>query len=235
VEMIKERLALPEKDKDREVAQRVAHHVLNHVLRLLHPFAPFVTEEIWHHLYGQNGNCSSVLTARWPSSDSNRIDDALESTLNRVQEAVTSIRNIRSEMNVPPAKEADVLIRVDSRDHQKMLEDNRAHIKNLGRVAELTIGMQINKPDHAASAVIKGAEIFVPLEGLIDLEQERGRLEKEIGRVTQLLEKTSKKLSNEDFLKRAPREIIQKEKAKKEEYTKMLEKLNQNLEGIVGW
>ncbi len=235
VEMIKERLALPEKEKDREVAQRVAHQVLNHILRLLHPFAPFVTEEIWHHLYDQNGDCSSVLTARWPSPDQTMIDDALESTLNRVQEAVTSIRNIRAEMNVPPAKEADVLIRVDGQDLQKMLEDNRTHIKNLGQVDDLTIGTQIPKPDHAASAVIKGAEIFIPLEGLIDLEQERGRLEKEIGRVTQLLEKSSKKLSNEDFLKRAPREIIQKEKAKKEEYSRMLEKLNQNLEGIVGW
>ena len=235
VEMIKERLNLPEVDQDRKTAQGVAHFVLNHVLRLLQPFAPFVTEEIWHHLYGQSGDRSSVLTARWPSPDQTMIDDALESTLNRVQEAVTSIRNIRSEMNVPPAKEADVMIRVEGKNVQKMLEDNQAHIKTLGRVGQLTIGTQVAKPEHAASAVIRDAEIFIPLEGLIDLEQERNRLEKEIVRVNQLLEKVSKKLSNEDFLKRAPREIIQKEKAKKDDYGKMLEKLNRNLEEIVGW
>lgn len=235
VEMIKQRLGLPEGEKERETAQKVVHFVLNRILRLLHPFAPFVTEEIWHHLYGRGSDGSSVLTATWPSSDRSVINQDLESTLNRVQEAVTSIRNIRAEMNVPPDKEADVLMRVDGDEVQRMLEDNQIHIKNLGKVGHLTIGTQIGKPDHAASAVIKDAEIFIPLEGLIDLEQERNRLEKEIARITQLLEKTNKKLSNEDFLKRAPREIIEKEKAKKDEYRKMLEKLNQNLEGIVGW
>jgi valyl-tRNA synthetase len=152
-----------------------------------------------------------------------------------VQEVVTSIRNIRSEMNVPPAKKADVLVKVDSQDLQEILENNRDHVLNLGKVDRLEIGMKLAKPDHAASAVIKDAEIFVPLEGLIDLEQERIRLEKEIARVAKLLEKTDKKLSNEDFLKRAPREIIDKEKGRGDEYRSMLKKLNKNLEGIVGW
>jgi valyl-tRNA synthetase len=116
-----------------------------------------------------------------------------------------------------------------------MLEDNRDHIKSLGKVENLEIGMKIAKPDHAASAVIRDAEIFVPLKGLIDLEQERIRLEKEITRVGKLLEKTDRKLSNQDFLKRAPREIIEKEKTRREEYRSMLEKLNKNLEEIVGW
>jgi len=152
-----------------------------------------------------------------------------------VQEVVISIRNIRSEMNVPPAKKADVLIRVDNDDLQKTLQDNRDHIVNLGKVADIKIEKEMGKPDHSASAVIRDAEIFIPLEGLIDLEQERSRLEKEIARVTRLLEKTNKKLSNEDFLKRAPREILDKEKARRDEYRKMVEKLNKNLEGIVGW
>ncbi len=235
VEMIKERLNLPEGEREREAAENVAHFVLNNILRLLHPFAPFVTEEIWHHLYDSGADGSSVSAARWPVCDKKMINESLENTLDRVQDAVTSIRNIRSEMNVPPAKKAEVLIRVDNADMQRILEENQAHVKNLGKLANLTIGRQISKPDHAASAVIRDAEIFVPLEGLIDLEQERKRLQKEIARVTQLLERGNKKLSNEDFLKRAPREIIEKEKTKKEEYRKILEKLNQNLEEIVGW
>lgn len=138
-------------------------------------------------------------------------------------------------MNVPPAKKADVLVKVDGKDLQKMLEDNRDHIKSLGKVENLEIGMKIAKPDHAASAVIRDAEIFLPLKGLIDLDQERIRLEKEITRVSKLMEKTDRKLSNQDFLQRAPREIIDKEKARRGEYRSMLEKLNKNLEGIVGW
>ncbi len=237
VEMIKQRLSLPQGEKDKVTAQRVAHLVLNHMLRLLHPFAPFITEEIWHRLYdgGTDGDRSSILMAKWPSCLKELIDENLEETLKGVQDVVTSIRNIRSEMNVPPARWADVLIKADNKGLKKILEDNQDHIKNLGKVGNLKIGIRIAKPDHAASAVIRDAEIFVPLEGLIDLEQERIRLEKEIARVAQLLEKTNKKLSNEDFLKRAPREIIEKEKAKKEEYHKMVEKLNKNLEGIVGW
>jgi valyl-tRNA synthetase len=138
-------------------------------------------------------------------------------------------------MNVPPAKKADVWIKVDKQNLAKTLEDNRDHIINLGKVENLKIGIKFTKPDHAASAVIKDAEIFIPLESLIDLEQERKRLEKEIFRVTQLLEKINKKLSNEDFIKKAPKEIIEKEKTKREEYSKMVEKLNKNLEGLLGW
>ena len=237
VEMIKQRLNLPEGDQDKVAAQKVAHLVLNQMLRLLHPFAPFVTEEIWHHLYGDQGSDghSPVSTEQWPECRKELIDDDLEESLGRVQEVVTSIRNIRSEMNVPPAKKADVLVKVDNQDLQEILESNRDHVRNLGKVERLEIGMKVAKPDHSASAVIKDAEIFVPLEGLIDLEQERIRLEKEIARVAKLLEKTDKKLSNEDFLKRAPREIIDKEKTRGEEYRGMLKKLNKNLEGIVGW
>jgi valyl-tRNA synthetase len=237
VEMIKQRLSLPEGEKDKAVVQKVAHLVLNRILRLLHPFAPFVTEEIWHHLYngGAEGDGSSVLTEKWPDCMKELIDVNLEETQRRVQEVVTSIRNIRSEMNVPPAKKADVLIKPDNKDLQKILEDNRNHIVILGTVQNLNIEENIRKPEHSASAVIRDAEIFIPLAGLIDLEQERSRLEKEIARVTQLFEKANKKLSNEDFLERAPREIIEKEKARREEYRKMVEKLSKNLEGIVGW
>ncbi len=236
VEMIKPRLNLPEGEKENATAQKIAHFVLNRILRLLHPFAPFITEEIWHHLYkGMDGDSSSVLNQAWPSVQKELIDQDLEQTLKSVQEVVTSIRNIRSEMNVPPAKKADVWIRVDDQKLKRILNDNKDHIINLGKVENLRIEVDLPKPDHSASAVVKDAEIFVPLEGLIDLEQERIRLEKEIAKVTRLLEKTNKKLSNEDFLKRAPRAIIEKEKAKKEDYRKMVEKLNKNLEGIVGW
>jgi valyl-tRNA synthetase len=237
VEMVKFRFNLPEKDKHRISAQQVAHLVLNHLLKLLHPFAPFVTEEIWHHLYkiGVSESDHALMDAEWPKVKKELINDSLEKTMERVQDVVYSIRNIRSEMNVPPAKKANAMVKVDQKELLKILEDNKDHIINLGKVENLKIRMRIKKPDHAASAVIKDAEIFVPLEGLIDLEQERLRLEKELSKVTALLGKTNKKLSNEDFIKRAPQNIIEKEKTKKENYQKMVEKLNKNLEEITGW
>jgi valyl-tRNA synthetase len=237
VEMIKSRFSLPQENKDRISAQKVAHLVLNHILRLLHPFAPFVTEEIWHHLYkmGPSGSDHTLMYAEWPKVKREFINDGLETTMERLQEVVYSIRNIRSEMNVPQAKKANVMVRVDHKDMLKILEDNKDHIMNLGKVENLKIRIRMKKPDHAASAVIKDAEIFVPLEGLIDLEQERLRLEKELSFVTALLDKTNKKLSNEDFLKRAPKNIIEKEKTKREDYQKMVGKLNKNLEEITGW
>jgi len=237
VEMVKSRFSLPEKDKDRISAEEVTHLVLNHILKLLHPFAPFVTEEIWHHLYKiETSNADNALIqAEWPKVKKELINLSLENAMERVQEVVYSIRNIRSEMNVPPVKKANVVIKVDKLDLVKILEENKGHIINLGKVENLKIGMRIKKPKHAASAVIKDVEIFLPLEDLIDLEQERLRLEKELSKVTALLDKANKKLSDEDFLKRAPKNIIDKEKAKREDYLKMVEKLNKNLEEVTGW
>jgi valyl-tRNA synthetase len=237
VEMVKSRFRLPEESKDRISAQEVTHLVLNHVLKLLHPFAPFITEEIWHHLYkiGASESDHTLMHAEWPKVKKELINESLETNMERVQEVVYSIRNIRSEMNVPPDRRANVMIKVDHKNLAKILEDNKDHIINLGKVEELKIQMRIKKPDHAASAVIKDAEIFIPLEGLIDLEQERLRLEKEFSKVTALLDKTNKKLSNEDFLKRAPKNIIEKEKIKRGDYQKLVEKLNKNLEEITGW
>jgi valyl-tRNA synthetase len=237
VEMVKSRFSLPENDKERVSAQEVTHLVLNNILKLLHPFAPFITEEIWHHLYrvGTSESDHTLMHAEWPQAKKELSNDSLETTMERVQGVVYSIRNIRSEMNVPQVKKANVMVKVDNKNLLNILEENKGHIINLGRVENLKIGMRMKKPEHAASAVIKDAEIFVPLEGLIDLEQERQRLEKELSEVTALLDKTNKKLSNEDFLKRAPKQIIEKERAKKEDFQKMVEKLSKNLEGIVGW
>jgi valyl-tRNA synthetase len=237
VEMVKSRFSLPEKDKERISAQEVAHLVLNHILKLLHPFAPFVTEEIWHHLYKIEPSESdhALIQTEWPKVKKELVNLDLENAMERVQEVVYSIRNIRSEMNVPPGKKANVMVKVDKPELVKILEDNKGHIINLGKVEELKLGRRMKKPEHSASVVIKDAEIFVPLEGLINLEQERLRLEKELSKVSSLLDKTSKKLSDEEFLKRAPKNIIEKEKTKREDYLKMVEKLNKNLEEVTGW
>ena len=237
VELVKPRFALPD-DKDEKInAQKLALLLLDNILKLLHPFMPFITEEIWHKLYHIEPENSdrTLMKAKWPESNSSYIDSELEERMQRVQDVVSAIRNIRSEINIPPAKKAQVLLKIDKKHLIETVEDNKHYILNLGRVDKLKIGQRIKRPPKVASAVIKDMEVFVILEGLIDPEVERKRLEKEIQRITLLLDKTNKKLSNDYFLKKAPKNIIEKEKTKKEDYQKMLDKLDKNLEMVLGW
>jgi valyl-tRNA synthetase len=138
-------------------------------------------------------------------------------------------------MNVKPARRADTIIKTDSPELQELLEKNRHYIIQLGKVGRLEISPEAQKPQHAASAVVRGAEIYVPLEGLIDLEIEKSRLEKEMERLNEQIDKTARKLSNKDFTDKAPTEIVEREKAKQQEYQEMLDKIVKNLESLVGW
>jgi len=237
VELVKPRFALPDDREEKIQAQRLALLLMNNILRLLHPFMPFITEEIWHKLYHLEPDDLShtLLKAEWPGSDSRYIDSALEQRMQRVQDVVSAIRNIRSEMNVPPARKAHVLLKIDKKDLLQTIDENKHYVLNLGRVGDLKMGQRIKRPPKVASAVIKDMEVFVLLEGLIDPETERKRLEKEIQRITALLDKANKKLSNDYFLKKAPKDVVQKEKGKKEDYQKMLDKLDKNLEMVLGW
>jgi valyl-tRNA synthetase len=237
VELVKPRFALPDDKKEKIQAQKLALLLLDNILRLLHPLMPFITEEIWHRLYHIEPEDLSrtLIKTHWPEPDPQYIDSALEEKMQRVQDVVSAIRNIRSEMNIPPTKRANVLLKIDKRELLKTVDENKHYILNLGKVEELKMGQRIKRPPKVGSAVIKDMEVFVPLEGLVDPETERKRLEKDIQRITTLLDKTSKKLSNDYFLKNAPKNVVEKEKAKKEDYQKMLDKLNKNLEMVLGW
>jgi len=237
LEIIKPRLKLSEDDPDHKKAKGVSVWVLDNILRLMHPFMPFITEEVWHHLFqiDLNDLNQTLVKHPWPSPKKGLVDDKLEEKMETIQNIVYAIRNIRSEMNVSPQKKADVLIKVESQDILRMIEENKDYIINLGKVGSLKIGKRIKKSVKSATAVTKNAEIFLPLEKLIDPEKEQKRLQKEIEKYTQLLEKSIRKLSNDDFLKRAPKKIIEREEAKKNDYQKIIEKLERNLETIVGW
>jgi valyl-tRNA synthetase len=144
-----------------------------------------------------------------------------------VQGVVTAIRNIRGEMNIPPSKKIDVLMK--SREVQSHQVE---YIKKLAKIEELTFSESIEKPKACASAVVKTSEIYVPLEGVIDIEKERERLEKEINRLKGSLAGIDKKLSNEKFVSNAPKEVVEKEKAKQKDWSKNLEKLQEILSNI---
>jgi valyl-tRNA synthetase len=237
LEMIKVIFRLSEKGTEKVNSKKTALFLLDNILRLLQPFIPYVTEEIWQNLYSLSPDDfrNSLIKASWPKPDPFLVDSELERSMDLVQEVVTSVRNIRSEMNIPPAKKLTAYLKVEKKETQKLLDENREHILTLGRIEKLEIALKIKKPSLSASVVAKDFEIYIPLEGLIDVEQEGAKLENEITRLKELLAGVNRKLANEDFLKKAPPSIVQKEKAKKEDYQKLIEKLEKNLEGLVGW
>jgi valyl-tRNA synthetase len=189
------------------------------MLKLVHPFMPFITEEIWQ-LLDERKEGESISTSSFPKLDEKLIDKNAEAEILFVQEVVTAIRNIRGEMNLAPSKLINVFLKTD-----KVTEEQALYMKSLVRIDKLEFDLHMAKPKASASAVVKGCDIFIPLEGLIDLDVERTRIEKEITRLSSSLEGVKKKLSNENFVAKAPADVIEKERTKMEDWEKSLEKL----------
>lgn len=220
----------------REGSLKVAMYVLNQILKLLHPFVPFVTENIYLELQKSIGGANeTIMFSPVLKPDGRHINDELEQSLEQIQAVVTAVRSVRAELNVHPSKKSDLYIRVKDSAFTDLLQDHIAYFRSLVKVKNLYAGVDIKKPPVSASTVISGAEIFVPLAGLIDIDVEKKRLEKELNNLKTLMVKTSKKLANPDFLANAPDDVINKEKAKKDDFQERIQKLNKNLEQILGW
>jgi valyl-tRNA synthetase len=220
----------------REASLRVAFYILDKILRLLHPFIPFVTEEINSRLKEIFPDKEdTLLFGPWPAQPRQFKDDSLEHSFEYIQSVVNAVRSIRAEMNVPPGKRADLYIRITDTQMGGILESYQQYFRSLAKIDKLIIGKDVKKPSLSASAVISGAEIFIPLEGLINVDSEKKRLEKELANLKIQLEKISKKLANPDFLKNAPADVVEREKNKKTDMEERVEKINNNLEQLIGW
>ncbi len=203
---------------------------LEKIMRLLHPFMPFITEQIWQHLPHEG---DSIIKSEWPLYDDKLNFPEDEEKMELIMDAIRGIRNIRNEMNIHPSKEANVVIRVTNDKTRGVLEEGIDYIKNLARVTEIKFIEDMDKiPEKAMTAVITGAEIYLPLEGLLDFEKEIKRLEKEKKNLEAELNRVNKKLSNEGFLKKAPYEVVEKEKDKKKDYQDKLDKVIERLKLI---
>ncbi len=206
--------------------------VFETALRLLHPMMPFITEELWHALPGVDGGRTSVLFASYPRAEEVERDPAAEERVERLIAVVRALRNLRAEMNLPPSREIRLL--VAGRD-AAALDDVRRFagaIRTLARVGELEIAEGGERPRGSALAVAGGVELYVPLAGLIDVAAERERLERQIERVGRDLSVVERKLGNEDFVRRAPEEIVAKERAKVAELGEKRELLRRGLERL---
>ncbi len=213
-------------------AQQVLFVLLTDILKLLHPFIPFITEEIWQRL--PHKTAESVMIAEYPKVRPEWLDEHAEQTMHRLQTLITAIRTIRSEMNVPPQKRAKVFIKAEASDVQQIVHDYKIFFEELAQAGEISIGPSIERPKNAPRMVLEWAEVFIPLEGLLDLHQEYKRLQQELKKARAGLEATLRKLDNPDFLARAPEEIIEKEKRKAREFKEKVERLEQNLQLLQG-
>ena len=196
-----------------ERARTVLLWVYRRILALLHPLMPFITEEIWDHLPGKT---QELILGPWPETDATWQDEAAERQMGIFVAAVTTIRNLRSEMNVSPAKLVPVGVRAVG-EAAAILTELEVPLCALARVERLSVDAGLVKPHHAASAVAGGAEIFVLLEGVIDLEVERTRLARELERVIAAQDSTQRRLTNRDFLERAKPEVVERETQKVQE------------------
>lgn len=214
IELAKPRLFGKSTPEDRVTAQHVLVQVLRQTLELLHPFMPFITEEIWQQLPHRG---DTVMLSNWPRPDEALRDEASETEMEILIEAITAVRRIRGEMNVPPGKKAEVILVSAGDMIRGILERNRAYLQGLANAEVQVLAELRQKPDQTASAVTRGVEIFVPLRGLIDLDKEIARLNKELKTVQGDLARVQGKLNNQGFLAKAPADVIEKEKAKEEE------------------
>ena len=211
----------------REVVAR-ALWIFDQALRMLHPVMPFVTEELWQHLSGRNG--ASIVRAAFPTHEDKLIDEKTEREMNFVQTVIDSIRNIRGENSIPPSKGINLQVRLSDGQNSTVFQTYEIYLKKLARVEGIQFIKGSTKPKLASSAVVEGAELFVPLEGLIDIDAERKRLVKEIARLEQLVEGIERKLGNAQFVERAPKEVVEKEREKQLSMKSNVEKLKKNLE-----
>jgi len=215
------------------LARSIAAIVLEKVLILLHPVMPFITEELWHKLPHTSG---SIMKTTFPDAQDQRIDPEAEEQMETIMALIVAIRNIRGEMNVPPAFKVEVTCLCDKRSDLELLRRHERTVNDLGKVSRLTVALigEIDKPKHAAGTVVSNMEVFVVLKDILDFESEANRLQKELAKLEKEFGLTSRKLSNDDFLQRAPHEVIDKEREKNARLGEKIEKLNRRLEIMNG-
>ena len=223
----------PETPAQKENALNVSSFVLTNILKLLHPFMPFLTEEIWQHLRTKVSSSAidneSIMLSSFPKVETARIDGDTDANFALMQEIVAGLRNIRGENNVPLEKKITAIIIPNDKPAENLLNSLDYLIKLFAKADNLTISTTAEKPKLAGQSVIKGCEIYVVLEGLVDIEAEKEKIAKEIARLENAAKGFEARLNNEEFVGKAPAKVIEGEKAKYQNVLDTLEKLRANL------
>ncbi len=207
-------------------ALSVAIEVLNRTLRLLHPIIPFVTEELWHYLPNTQG---SIMIAPYPDPVPEWDDQDAEYKMKELMDMTTGLRNLRSELGIHPGAQIPVLAICHTEDIKDLLSTQEQAIKTLAKVESLQLlPPETERPKGAGSVILEEVELFVPLKGLVDINAEIEKLTKEVSKIEKEMKKSLAKLANENFLSRAPKDIVQKERDKLERFETKLAKIKEH-------
>jgi valyl-tRNA synthetase len=231
IEFVKPDLVADGDGNRAETAKAVLQSVLDRLLRMLHPFMPFITEELWGKL-PRDASCLSV--ASWPSTDSSWIDDAAENSVQRIQDLIARVRSMRAESRIDPGKRIEFTVLPASDDLGELFQSESRLIGVLTRASRINVADRFEEGRIAVKGVGNGFEVAIPLEGLLDLDAERNRLAKELARVENDLQKREKKLDNRSFLKRAPAEVVEKERTICSELREKAIRFRSSLENLKG-
>ena len=235
IELIK--INTSEQPQFADVVLNKAFVIFEKVLKLLHPVMPFITEELWHSLEERKEN-ESISVSDFPKLNEAKIDEDIEKEVIIMQEVVTAIRNLRSELNLAPSVKCDVVINCPHPEGKTQVLELSHYITSLARIENLDVTLtdELKKLGKfkSVTSVINNYQVYIKVEGLIDIKQETQRLEKEIKRTESFLDSINKKLRNENFLKKASEEVVEGEKKKHEDFSLKLEKLREHLRELVG-
>ncbi|GAA0688823.1 MULTISPECIES: valine--tRNA ligase [Clostridium] len=216
-------------EKQKGIAYNVLYTVLTSGLKLLHPVMPFITEEIFTHLVIDE---ESITISAWPEYKDELNDIEAEHDMDLVIEAIKSLRNLRAEMNVPPSRKAKV-IAYSNEEGKKAFEEGKPYFEKLASASEVEfIDTKEGLASNVVSLVVKGGELFMPLLDLVDREKELDRLAKEKDKLLKEIDRVEKKLSNENFTKKAPEAVVNEERAKGEKYKEMLKAVEERISSL---
>ncbi|WP_127494611.1 valine--tRNA ligase [Paenibacillus glycanilyticus] len=216
-------------EQAKRATQSVLAYVLDRTQRLIHPFMPYISEEIWQHLPHEG---ESITVAAWPV-----YDEALEAPeavkeMELLMDIIRAVRNVRAEVNVPMSKKVELMIKPSGEAEAAIVSRNEEFIRRFCGTSSFETGLGLAAPDKAMTAIVTGAELYLPLAGLIDISQEIARLEKELATLSSEVERVEKKLSNEGFVAKAPAKVIDEERAKMADYASKRDKVLARIEEL---
>ena len=229
IEMVKPRLYGEDKES-KTVAKQVLLYVLKDTLKLLHPFMPFITEEIWQHLPNTE---KALIISKWPESKDIYVFEKEEKAINYIKEAIRGIRNARSEMNIENSRKSNTIIFTEDSEIEDIIKENKEQFVNLGYSDSVILTDNKDEIDEDnISIILDRAQIFLPLKDLVNYEKEFERLTKEKNTALSEIERATKKLENESFTSKAPQKLVDEEKEKKKKYEEMLITIEKRLESV---
>ena len=231
VELAKVRLYNNEESgkESKTTAQYVLWTVLEAGLKLLHPFMPFITEEIWQKIEVEG---ETIMLSQFPVVDEAQINPEVVNSFKYIQGVISSLRNIKAEMGISPAKEVKVVIKTSDENELKTLEDNYLFITKLAKIEEMTYGKNVTKPEQSGFRVTGNSEVYMILTGLLNVEAEIKKITEQIEKVQKDLDKVNAKLADERFTSKAPAHILEREKRIQKEYQDKMDKLTENLKNF---